>query len=265
MSTSRSAVKSTPRSTAARNWPPKSVLEPGVGHMWRPVVAFDLHEVVVSFLEQFATYANSVYPDANINPRTMHHYDLGYNPEINISPVEWGQLFKTFCMLSPGGYGDLPIVKGIIEQMNKIKAAGIGIEIWTWVPGATSVVSDDGMPLHSGIAQRETIDLLRKLGIPVNVDRDVKFIHPGAKARRLGEKHIPLLVEDNRSTAVMVADMAHAAIPVPTSYNRITCDNVLRLKGKDAAAAYASDELSGRVIEFFAELRARGLVLEGRR
>jgi hypothetical protein len=255
MSNSKTAVTRT--RTAPRNWPPTSVLTPGEGHMWMPKVAFDLHEVIVSFLQQFASFANQVHPDANMKPKTARFYDPGFDPEVNITPVEWQHLFKTFCMLAPGGYGDLPLIPGVIEQMEKIKAAGIGIEIWTWVPGASSVVSDDNTPLHSGVAQRQTIELIKKLGIPVDVDKDVKFVAPNQKARRLGQKHIPLLVEDNRSTAVSVADMAHAAILVPTSYNQVTCPNVLRLKSRD--------ELGDRVVEFFEELRAKDLILEGRR
>lgn len=258
MSTTNSkAVRSRVRTSSTSNWPPNSILEPGEGHRWVPTVAFDLHEVIVSFMAQFAEYANTVYPDANLNPAKSRFYDPGYDPEVNISPIEWNHLFSTFCMLAPGGYGDLPIIPGIIEQMNKIKAAGIHIEIWTWVPGATTVTNEDHMPLHSGVAQRQTLELIEKLGIPVDVDRDVKFVAPNQKARRLGQKHIPLLVEDNRTTAVNVADMAHAAILVPTPYNQVTCPNVLRLKSRD--------ELADRVIEVFEALRAKGLLLEGRR
>ncbi|MBS2002684.1 MAG: hypothetical protein JST44_14335 [Cyanobacteria bacterium SZAS LIN-5] len=255
MSTSRK--KAGPQLSKPRNWPPKSVLEPGTSHKWVPVVAFDFHEVVVSFMEQFARVANASYPGANLDASKAGFYNFGYDPEVGINPVEFQHLFKHFCMLSSGGYGDLPMIPGIKEQMEAIKAAGIGITILTWVPGATDVVGDDKNPLHSGIAQRETIRLIEKLGLPVDVDRDVKFISPNQKPGYLGKKHIPLLVEDNRTTAVAVADMAHAAILVPTSYNQVTCPNVLRLKSRD--------ELSARVIGFYEELRSRGLLLEGRR
>lgn len=257
MSTSKQAVTTRSRKPAASNWPPKSILEPGNGHKWVPTVAFDLHEVIVSFMAQFAEYANTVYPDANLKPSAARFYDPGYDPEVNISPIEWNHLFSTFCMLAPGGYGDLPVIPGVIDQLKKIKDAGIHIEIWTWVPGATSVTSEDHMPLHSGVAQRQTLELIERLGIPVDVNRDVKFVAPNQKARRLGQKHIPLLVEDNRSTAVNVADMAHAAILVPTTYNQVSCPNVLRLRSRN--------ELAARVIEVFDALREQGLLLEGRR
>lgn len=254
MSTTKKAVT---RLSQPRNWPPKSVLEPGESHKWAPVVAFDFHEVVVSFLSQFAVVANASYPNANLKPATTGFYNFGFDPEVAINPVEFQHLFKHFCMLSSGGYGDLPLIPGIKETMEKIKAAGINITILTWVPGATDVVGDDKNPLHSGTAQRATLELIQKLGLPIDVDRDVKFISPSQKPAYLGKKHIPLLVEDNRTTAVAVADMAHAAIVVPTSYNQVTCPNVLRLKSRD--------ELAERVIGFYDELRTRGLLLEGRR
>lgn len=254
MTTSKKAV---PQLSQPRNWPPKSVLEPGDSHKWAPVVAFDFHEVIVSFLSQFAVVANASYPGANMKPATAGFYNFGYDPEVGINPVEFQHLFKTFCMLSSGGYGDLPLIAGIKETMEEIRAAGIGITILTWVPGATDVVGDDKNPLHSGTAQRETLKLIEKLGLPIDVDRDVKFISPSQKPSYLGKKHIPLLVEDNRTTAVAVADMAHAAILVPTTYNQVTCPNVLRLKSRS--------ELGARVIGFYNELRTRGLLLEGRR
>ncbi|CAN5671399.1 hypothetical protein BH10CYA1_BH10CYA1_42180 [soil metagenome] len=254
MSTSKKAV---PQLSKPRNWPPKSVLEPGASHKWAPVVAFDLHEVVVSFMEQFAVVANASYPGANLVPSKAGFYNIGYNPDVAINPMEFQHLFKHFCMLASGGYGDLPLIAGVKEQMEAIRAAGIGITILTWVPGATDVLGDDHNPLHSGIAQRETLKLIESLGLPINVDRDVKFISPSQKPAYMGKKHIPLIVEDNRTTAVAVADMAHAAILVPTTYNQVTCPNVLRLKSRD--------ELSARVIGFYEELRSRGLLLEGRR
>ena len=66
-----------------------------------------------------------------------------------------------------------------------------------------------------------------------------------------------MCIRDSRTTAVAVADMAHAAILVPTTYNQVTCPNVLRLKSRG--------ELAERVIGFYEELRSRGLLLEGRR
>jgi len=257
MSTSKTAVSARKRRTTPRNWPPTSVLEPGESHKWAPVVAFDFHEVVVSFLKQFAVVANRSYPTAKMAPETAKFYHPGYDPEVGINPIEFQHLFKTFCMLSPGGYGDLPLIEGIKEQMEAIRAAGIGIVILTWVPGATDVMDWDKNPLHSGTAQRETLKLIEKLGLPIDVDRDVKFISPSQKPGYLGKKHIPLLIEDNRTTAVAVADMAHAAILVPTSYNEVTCPNVLRLASRG--------ELGDRVVEFYTELRNRGLLLEGRR
>ncbi|KAJ8135770.1 hypothetical protein OY671_011017, partial [Metschnikowia pulcherrima] len=73
--------KAAPQLTKPRNWPPKSVLEPGASHKWVPVVAFDFHEVVVSFMEQFARVANASYPGANSDASKAGFYHFGYDPE----------------------------------------------------------------------------------------------------------------------------------------------------------------------------------------
>lgn len=263
MSTSKTARhKKTPRTTnkAATNWPPQSVLEHGDGHLWMPTVAFDFHEVIVSFLEGFATFVNLSYPGANMNPATAKFYHPGYDPEVGINPVEFERAFATFAMAAPGGYGSLPVIGNIREQMQKIRDAGIRIKILTWVPGATGAITPvdmDKNPLHSGIAQRVTLDLIEKLDLPVDVEHDVEFIHTGQKPFYMGEKRIPLIVEDNEATCALVAQLAHAAILVPKPYNEgFACRNVLRLNDHS--------EIADTVIAFFEALRGKGLVLERR-
>ena len=129
---------------AATQWPPTSVLEPADGHLWIPRVAFDFHEVVVSFLRQFAVVANQLYPGANINPDTAKFYHPGFDPEVAMSPLEFERAFYDFAALSQGGYGDLPVIAGVKEQMEQIRKAGIGIQILTYVPGANDLSSRTG-------------------------------------------------------------------------------------------------------------------------
>lgn len=264
MSTSRKTARRKTTSgtakTATNNWPPQSVLEPGDGHLWVPTVAFDFHEVVVSYLEGFATFVNLSYPGANMNPATARFYHPGYDPEVGLSPVEFERAFATFAMAAPGGYGSLPAIGNIKEQMQRIRDAGIRIKILTWVPGAAGSVTPvdmDKNPLHSGIAQRVTLDLIEKLGLPVDIEHDVEFIHTGQKPFHMGRKRIPLIVEDNEATCALVAQLAHAAILVPKPYNEgFACRNVLRLNDHS--------EIADTVIAFFEALRSRGLVLERR-
>lgn len=235
---------------------PDSIRYPGDGHKWQATVACDFHNVIVDWDHPIADYINKIHPDAKIDPSKHRFYDIGHDPTVAISPREWADLFPEFCASTPG-YRGLPLIEGMREQLWTIKEAGIGIEIMTYVPGVTSILSDNMMALRTGVAQRQTLELIESLDLPIDIRKDVKFVAPHDKPRRMSEKHIPLLIEDNAATAALARNMALATLLVPTSSNQITCPNVLRLKSRN--------EVATRVIEFFEPLREAGLLLEGRR
>jgi hypothetical protein len=235
---------------------PDSIRYPGEGHKWQAKVACDFHNVIVNWDDPIAEFINKIHPDAKIDPSKHRFYDIGNDPTTAISPREWQDLFPEFCASTPG-YGGLPIISGMREQLWEIHEAGIGIEIMTYVPGVASVLSDSMMALRTGVAQRQTIELIESLDLPIDIRKDVKFVAPHEKPRRMSEKHIPLLIEDNAATAALARNMGLATLLVPMSSNQITCPNVLRLKSRD--------EVALRTIEFFKPLREAGLLLEGRR
>lgn len=99
-----------------------------------------------------------------------------------------------------------------------------------------------------------TRDLIVKLGLPVDVERDLRFMKPERKKWEMAEEHIPLIVEDNPETAVAVASAAHAVILVPEAYNKsLSFNNVLRLNDRG--------ELAPAVINFYKKLDEAGVLL----
>jgi hypothetical protein len=242
MSTNKKAV----RTHSAPNWPPSSVLNPGPNHKWSREVVFDFHEVVVKWVEQFTTFLNLTY-GYNMKPG-QRFYNMQFDPSTPITPEQFDDAFVTFARLSVGGYGDLKAHEGIKETMEAIVAAGIKIQIWTWTPGAAEIKADGAGAYNTGIAQRVTRELIRKLDLPIDVERDVRFMKPDRKKWEMAEEHIPLIVEDNPETAVAVGlGIAHAAILVPEPYNEgLVAPNVLRLSDRN--------DLAPCVINFFQKL-----------
>lgn len=244
------------RSTAnAKNWPPRTVLNPGSGHKWSREVVFDFHEVCVKWTKRFVEFVNECYPHMHLSLAQNSAYHFAFDPSTSLSPEQFDEVFSAFVRLSVGGYGDLDAHEGIKEAMDAIVAAGIKINIWTHVPGANDVKSTTYHAYSTGIAQLATRELIRKLDLPVNIERDVRFMTPDQKKWELASEHIPLIVEDNPETAVGVAlGLAHAAILVPESYNKgLSCPNVLRLTSRK--------NLSQVVIDFYAKLDSAGVLL----
>ncbi len=235
-------------------WPPQSVLEPGLHHLWERTVVFDFHEVCVDWFSKFANFVNQTCPGANIDSAKHRYYVAGYDPNIEMTPDQYRDAFFQFARLARGGYGDLEPVPGIKDAMERIVKAGIEIEIWTWTPGAADTWKGFNA-FSTGIAQQVTATLINKLGLPLDPTRQLRFMHPGAKKWEMAEEHIPLIVEDNPETAVGVGTtLAHAAILVPTSYNAgVVAPNVLRLDDRK--------ELAPVVIDFFKKLDEAGVVL----
>lgn len=235
-------------------WPPQSVMNPGENFLWAREVVFDFHEVCVKWVKQFVEFLNQTY-GYDLNPNTIDFYNMQFDPSLPLSPEQFDEAFVTFARLSAGGYGDLEAHPGIRETMEKIKNAGIEVKIWTWTPGAADRTAGGYKSYGSGMAQRVTRELIQKLGLPVDVDRDVRFLHPSQKKWKMAEDHIPLLIEDNPETAVSVGlGTAQAVILVPEKYNEdLLCKNVLPLNERK--------DLADTVIDFYAKLDAAGLLL----
>lgn len=241
---------------SAPDWPPQTVLNPGPNHKWSREVVFDFHEVVVKWLERFCEFVNQQYGfNPKLTPEQIRYYRMQFDPNNPLTPEQFEEAFVAFCRLSRGGYGDLQPHDGIKEAMQQIKDAGIKVNIWTWTPGAAEIKPTGHSGYQTGIAQRVTKELIRKLGLPVDVNRDVRFITPGQKSFEMAAEHIPLIVEDNPETAVSVGlGIAHAAILVPEPYNEgLVCRNVLRLSNRA--------QLAPTVISFYKKLDEAGLLL----
>lgn len=240
------------------SWPPASLLSVDEANPWSRTVAFDLHHVIVDWAGQFSAFINDDRRATGrklISPEQMRFYRMGTDPAVDLTQEEFDEYFVTFARLSRGGYGSLKPYPGIKEALEQIRAAGIKIQVFTWVPGAVDRKPGSAAGYGTGIAQAVTKELVRKLGLPIDPDRDLRFMTPGEKAATMVEEHIPLLVEDNPETAVAAAlGIAHASILVPEKYNEgLVCRNVLRLSNRA--------ELADAVISFYAELNDAGKLL----
>lgn len=249
-----STRKSPARTKLVAGWPPESVLNPGPDHKWVREVVFDFHEVCVKWVARFTEFVNRCY-GYNIKPEQLRFYHMQFDPRIPLTPEQFNQAFVAFARLSRGGYGDLEAHAGIRQALTQIRKAGIGVSIWTWTPGAAEIKPEGDSAFQTSIAQRVTKDLIVRLGLPVDVDREVQFMRPDQKAKEMAEEHIPLIVEDNPGTAVAVGQgIGHAAILVPEPYNEgFACRNVLRLSDRR--------HLAPTVIDFFKKLEAAGALL----
>lgn len=232
-------------------WPPYSIVNANEPHV--ACVAFDFDEVIGSFLAGFAKHTKRMYPHCDLDPARMLYYHPGYDPSVNLTVREFEHAWETFTPLAKGGYGDIPVIGNIVEQMKQIRAAGIRIKIITHVPGANSVTPTDGAPIHTGIARAVRVAMVKSLGLPLDSDNDLEFVEPHKKRHWMAENYVPLLVEDSFANAASAAEWGLAVLLVPTSYNRgFKCPNVKRLESRN--------HLAQAVIEFFTELADRDLL-----
>lgn len=242
------------RGKLAKNWPPASVLNPFPGFMWSNLLALDLHNTLVDFSGPFGRYVKAIM-NKDVYPERSLYYDWAYDPEFGLSPDEFMAALENFSQLARNsGYGGLSAYQGTLRFLEQVKAEGIRPVIYTWTPGVGDPRLGRSGRYSTGIAQERTRQLVRELGFPIDPETDIKFMQPGDKRKAILEYHIPLIVEDSPVTAVQIASMAHAAILVPHSYNRIRFPNVLRL---DNLA-----QLTPTVIEFYGRLREAGVLLE---
>ncbi len=133
------------------------------------------------------------------------------------------------------------------------------MEIWTYAPGATDHNPDTLAANGTGAAQKETMDLIERLGILENPRKQVLFVKPHEKAVEMAKEHIPLIVEDHPLTAVHAGTIyGNAAILVPEPYNvNVSVPGVLRLDNRA--------DLAPAVIDFFKKLEEAGCLLSNGR
>jgi hypothetical protein len=254
ISTNKSAALSAKKATAASQtlWLPDSIKNVSSDEKWSNEVLWDLHETIVNWGAPIANLAKQLYPHSNFDPTKMSFYNAGFDPSCNLNPYEWEMVL--IQALTHGLYGQLELAdKDTHRQMWKIAKSGTRNRIATHVPGASDISHTDKIPYHSNVAQRLTLELIKRLNLPVDVERDVEFIYPHRKKDFMADRYIPLIIEDNIETAAGVATYAHACILVPKSYNAgFKCPNVLRLDNRA--------ELDTRVIAFFKELKRLNLL-----
>ncbi len=247
------------KKTLVPNWPPAHLLASGSQRKFRKVVGIDLHQTILDFSGPFSAFMAQLYAGSNMNSTTTRTYHPAGDPNSKIGYTEFERALSKFVQLSNGGYGSLTALPGAIEGLKRLRAAGIEIQIMTYVPGASDLQATDQLPFNTGIARATTKELLKKLGFPVE-DKDIVFIAPHKKAWHMldqGNK-IPLLIEDNRTTASDVADKGLAAILVPTSYNQCSdIPGVLRV-AEQAKPELVWKEVADHIISFFETLAANG-------
>lgn len=235
---------------AKKQWVPESVIELGRLEPFFRKIVFDLHGVILNWQHLYYAFVNEQY-GYNIDADKVRFYYL--DPKVPATCEQLEEAFDAFVSLSRGGYGDLAIYPGIVEDMHAIRDAGIAIEIWTWTPGVGNTKSAVVAPFETGCAQAVTQELLASLKLPIDPVRDVRFMPLAEKRGEMVEEHIPLIVEDSVVVASMVAESAHAAILMPTEYNKtFRFKNVHRLKHRR--------QLVPVVLNFYAGLEEAGVL-----
>lgn len=221
------------------NWPPKSLsditkLDPYF--KWSRTIMVDLHGVIFDWEARFQEFATK-YHGFTFNNVNREFYDLARDPNTPISPEQFSELFVQFVKRASGGYGDLDPIPGVIEQLALIKKAGIRVLICTWTPGAADARPDGSATYGTGIAQKETEDLILRHMSGVVGKSDIVYASTHGKKRFMVEERIPVIIEDNAETAVGVAQSAMAAIVMPQPYNAgLQFRNVLRLDSSNQLA-----------------------------
>lgn len=242
-------------SKVAGEWPPANLVAQKETFM--PKVVFDLHQTLVDWVGPFCNYAGKLY-GVKLDPAKVRFYALGHQVDMPITPDQFNSAFWAFVALAKGGYDALPALPGAVEAVKKIKAAGIQVKIWTYVPGASDPDRETLMAQGTGMAQDATYELIVRLGFADSMKearKMVRFIAPYRKCSEMVKEFIPLIVEDNPATAVEAgAIFAHAAILMPESYgSNVEAQGVLKLEDRK--------DLGEAVIGFFRGLQNAGALL----
>lgn len=238
------------------SWPPAEILR--CGRKFRKRVGLDLHGTVLDFDGPFSKFLSELYPGASMNPNRRFYHCAG-DPESKIGYIEFERALNKFISLTKGGYGALPAIPGAIEQLKRIRAAGIEIEVMTYVPGASDHQPTDALPHNTGAARLATKNVLKELGFPIE-DSDITFLPTHYKCWHMLDQgvKIPLIVEDRLTTAVDVAEKGLAAIVVPTPYNvGANIPGVLRVESQ-AKPEDTWKVVADNIIAFFDALEANG-------
>ncbi len=224
---------------SARNYPlvPPNLLSMPQGY-WDPIVYVDFHGTLVDWLTPFCQFVQTVL-NRPVSANQSDIYFLGHSATFGISPSEFNQLFYQFVKRAPGGYGDLEPYPGVIESLLALRDAGLNIRIATWTPGPFELSPANQTVYGSGVAQSETIALIRRLGLPVE-DDDIVFVSGRDKPTEMTCKLVrsPLLVEDSPSTAVSAArDYGLCSFLIEQPYNKgVYCPGITSFKSFAEAA-----------------------------
>jgi hypothetical protein len=241
--------------TVPLGWPTPNLLKQPERPTFRRRVVTDLHGPILDYMRAVCNVAKH-HLGIDLDPNKAVHYMAGYDASFGITPAEFASLFGIVARLKgKDGYGGLEVRPGVAEAFQEIRKAGIAVEVWTWVPGATE--HDENLKAFgTGIAQSGTMEHLVKLGIIDDPQRQVRFIKPSAKATEMAAEHIPLIIEDNPVTAVAAGyGYGNAAILTPESYNQhLVSPGVLRINDLS--------ELAPAVIDFFEKLEKAGALAE---
>ena len=239
--------------------PPVEILQSG--RTFRKRVGLDLHGTVLDFDGPFGAYLAQLYPGASMNPdRNVYH--AGGDPKSKIGYIEFERALNKFIAMDNGGYGSCPEIAGAIENLKRIRAAGIEIEIMTYIPGASDMQYTDALPHNTGQARRATMELLKKLGFPIE-ERDITFISTHGKSWHMidPQVRIPLIIEDRLATACDVVEKGVAAILVPTAYNKCSGIPGLFRVEPQAKPQDTWKVVADNVISFFGALEANGQLI----
>lgn len=232
---------------------PATVLAREPGYFQKTLVC-DLHGVIVDFLTPFLSFVSRKL-GRKLGSRHVRLYRHWQDPLAGLSPVEFQEQFEQFLPLAVGGYGDLKPYPGAIEGLKAIHRKGVRIMIWTWTPGVTDSISPAGSHLGVGTAQAVTRRLIEQLKLPVNCQQDLVFMSPAQKPVEMARRHIPLIWDDNPTTAIETASGFGLGCFMPAhSYNRsIWCPGVTRLD---------HNSLAGATLKYFERLAARQLLIK---
>lgn len=241
------------------SWPPAEILH--CGRKFRKRIGLDLHGTVLDFDGPFGKFLSELYPGASMNPNRNVYHAAG-DPASKIGYIEFERALNKYIHLTKGGYGALSAIPGAIEQLKRLRAAGIEIEVMTYVPGASDHQHTDALPHNTGAARLATKNLLKQLGFPIE-ESDIVFLSTHGKSWHMLDQgvKIPLIIEDRLATACDVAEKGLGAIVYPAAYNKCSdIPGILRVEPQ-AKPEDTWKVVADNIIAFFDALEANGQIV----